>query len=98
MSFTLYLTDEANATIAQLKADSSQKKRYKAICKTLGYLASNPKHPSLQTHEYSLFSRQLGQKVFEAYAENRTPGAWRIFWYYGPKEGAITVLYITPHP
>lgn len=37
-------------------------------------------------------------KVFEAYAQNRTPGAYRIFWCYGPQKTQITVLAITPHP
>jgi hypothetical protein len=37
-------------------------------------------------------------EVFEAYAENKTPAAWRIFWYYGPDRKQITILTITPHP
>lgn len=42
-------------------------------------------------------------EVFEVYAENKTPAAYRIFWcYYHPKQegqnGSITVLAITPHP
>jgi hypothetical protein len=38
--------------------------------------------------------------VFEAYAQNRTPGAYRIFWCYGPDKdkGDITITAITPHP
>jgi hypothetical protein len=46
-----------------------------------------------------------GEKVFEAYAQNDTPGAYRIFWHYGPDEGSgnkriavITVVAIIPHP
>jgi len=46
-----------------------------------------------------------GEKAFEAYAENDTPGAYRIFWHYGPDEVAekkrtpvITVVAITAHP
>jgi len=38
------------------------------------------------------------KKVFEAYAEQGTPAAYRIFWYYGPKETHLTVVAITPHP
>ncbi|BAZ21137.1 hypothetical protein NIES4073_20150 [Kalymmatonema gypsitolerans NIES-4073] len=38
------------------------------------------------------------QKVFEAYVENNTPSAWRIFWYYGPDQSFITVWAIAPHP
>jgi hypothetical protein len=36
-----------------------------------------------------------GEEVFEAYAENNTPGAYRIFWHYGLGKDVIT---ITPHP
>ena len=39
-----------------------------------------------------------GEKVFEAYAQQRTPGAYRVFWYYGPERGMITIVAITPHP
>jgi len=37
-------------------------------------------------------------KVFEAYVQNRTPGAYRVFWCYGPEPIQITVIAITPHP
>jgi hypothetical protein len=38
------------------------------------------------------------EKVWEAYAEQNTPGAYRVFWYYGPSRGIITIFAITPHP
>ena len=66
--------------------------------KSLGYLETNPKHPSLNTHEYQTLSRQFGIKIFEAYAENQTPQAYRIFWHYGPNKNEITIIAITPHP
>jgi len=39
-----------------------------------------------------------GEKVFEAYVQNKTPGAYRLFWCYGPDKGQITLIAITPHP
>jgi hypothetical protein len=46
-----------------------------------------------------------GTKIFEAYAQNNTPGAYRVFWHYGPdargvkgRISAITIVAITPHP
>lgn len=39
-----------------------------------------------------------GEEVFEAYAENKTPGAYRVFWYYGPDRNQITLVAVTPHP
>jgi hypothetical protein len=42
--------------------------------------------------------------MFEAYAQNNTPGAYRIFWHYGPDEASgkkripiITIIAITRH-
>ena len=61
-------------------------------------LADNPKHPSLQTHEYHSVFGPSGEKIFEAYAENNTPGAYRILFYYGRVSGEIDILMITPHP
>ena len=39
-----------------------------------------------------------GIKIFQSYLENNTPGAGRLFWAYGPRQGDITVLAIEPHP
>ncbi len=39
-----------------------------------------------------------GEEIFEAYAENNTPAAYRVFWHYGPKKDNITILTITTHP
>lgn len=73
---------------------------FKQVAKTLRFLRDNPRHPSLRTHEYGSISSPFdtSAKVFEAYAQNRTPGAYRVFWCYGPAPGEITIIAITPHP
>jgi hypothetical protein len=81
-----------------LAKDTGAAKRLRAVQKTLGLLETNPRHQSLNTHQYSKLSGPHSEKVFEAYAENRTPAAFRVFFYYGPKTGHITILAITPHP
>lgn len=96
--FELQWTKEAEATYSLLKGDASQAKRYRAIKKTIQFLAKNPRHHSLQTHEYLNLKGPGGEKVFEAYAEQNTPAAYRVFWYYGPARGIITIIAITPHP
>ena len=70
------------------------------IKKSLAYLQRNPKHPSLHTHAYSSIENPYHpkEKVFEAYAQNRTPSAYRIFWCYGPAKTQLTIIAITPHP
>ena len=64
----------------------------------MGLLQTNPRHPGLKTHEYTTLKGPNDEKVFEAYAENKTPAAFRIFWYYGPKKSEITIVAITSHP
>jgi hypothetical protein len=96
VTFKLSFTPEAASVLKKLKAENDPK--LKKVRKALGLLETNPRHPGLATHEFTSLSGPAGEKVFEAYVENRTPGAWRIFWYYGPKPGMIRVLNITPHP
>jgi hypothetical protein len=96
--FELQWTDEAHKTYASLRNAASQKKRYKAVKKTVRLLAENPRHPGLQTHEYISLKGPNGEKVFEAYAEQSTSAAYRVFWYYGPAKGIITIFAITSHP
>lgn len=96
--FEIELTQEAEEAYQKLKDDASKTKRYKAVKKTINILAENPHHNSLQTHEYQSFNGPKGEKVFEAYAEQNTPAAYRVFWYYGPTRGKITIIAITPHP
>jgi hypothetical protein len=96
--FEIFWTPEARDTYYLLRGDPSKQKRYKAVRKTLELLAENPRHPGLQTHEYSSLKGPNGEKVFEAYAEQNTPAAYRVFWYYGPDKGGITVVAVTPHP
>jgi hypothetical protein len=96
--FELEWTEAAEEAYQRLKGDASQQKRYKAVKKTIQFLAENPRHNSLQTHEYSSLKGPNDEKVFEAYAQQKTPAAYRVFWYYGPDKGKITIIAITPHP
>ena len=98
MNFKLLFTEEAASNLEKLENEPNKKKRLKAVRKSLGYLENNPKHPSLNTHEYNSLSRQFGIKIFEAYTEHKTPQAYRIFWHYGPDKSEITIIAITPHP
>ena len=98
MTFHLNFAPAAKEALKKLKQDPSLQKHYKAIVKTLEFLQQNPKHPSLQTHIYYSLQGPDGEKIFEAYAENQTSAAYRIFFYYGPEPREITIFAITPHP
>jgi len=96
--FKLLFTREASQNFDELAGDPSLLKRFKAVRKALGYLETNPRHPGLNTHKFSSLQGPAGEEIFEAYAENKTPAAYRIFWYYGPDNKQITIIAITPHP
>jgi hypothetical protein len=98
MKFDLLFTEEASANYDSLTNNKALLKSLKAVRKALGYLETNPRHPSLNTHKYNSINGPNGEEVFEAYAENKTPAAFRIFWFYGPNKKEITIVAITPHP
>lgn len=104
MPFELRYTREAQSQFEALSQDKGLTKRFKAVHRALQYLTENPRHRSLNTHKYDSIEGPEKTEVFEAYAENNTPGAYRIFWcYYPPKKkkeavATITILAITPHP
>jgi len=96
--FKLFFTEQACNDLDKLSKNRSLLKRLKSVKKALAYLETNPKHSSLNTHKYTAFIGPNGEEIFEAYAENNTPAAYRIFWHYGPNKGNITIITITPHP
>ncbi len=105
MQRKILFTPTADKQLNALHDDPSAAAVCRQVHKALGLLEMNPRHPGLNTHEFTSLIGAGGEKVFEAYAQNDTPGAYRIFWHYGPDEVAqkkrtpvITVVAITPHP
>ena len=98
MAFDLRFSSRARADLEKLTANPALEKRAKAVRGCIAKLEANPRHPGLNTHKYDDLSGEVGEVVFEAYAENNTPGAYRIFWSYGPGKDVITIIAITPHP
>ncbi|MBF0491702.1 MAG: hypothetical protein HQM15_02870 [Deltaproteobacteria bacterium] len=95
MNFNIHFTSEADKQYHNLSPVKLKKVR-----RVLGYLQTNPRHPSLNTHLYRGYLNPFDPSaaIFEAYVENKTPGAYRIFWCYGPDRADITILAITAHP
>lgn len=75
-----------------------EEKLYKKIGKAMALLANDPRHPGLHSHDIDALTRRYGMKVMQSYLENKTSGAGRIYWVYGPESGEITVIGIEPHP
>lgn len=97
-NFEITLTDEAKDYLNLLASDKGREHTYKAVAKALRLMSKNLRHPSLATHEFHTRKGPDDEKIFESYAQNKTPSAHRIFWYYGPGKKEITVVAITPHP
>jgi hypothetical protein len=105
MERKIKFTPTADAQYTALENEPSKAALLAQVRKALGYLEIDPHHPSLHTHEFTSLSRANVEKVFEAYAQNKTPGAYRIFWHCGPDEikgkkrtPVITIVAIISHP
>lgn len=106
MYHKLRFTQTADEQLSVIENDPSLKGLLKQVRKNLGYLETDLRANSLQTHEYTSLTKRFGQKVFEAYVQQNTPAAYRIFWHYGPDESdkngkrvaVITIIAITQHP
>jgi hypothetical protein len=97
-------TPTAAGQYSDLENTPSRAGIFEQVRKAIGYLEIDPHHPGLITHQFTSLAGANGEKVFEAYAQNKTPGAYPIFWHYGPDETKakkripiITVVSITPH-
>ena len=73
-------------------------KLFKLFGKAIRFLASNPRHPGLNSHEIDSLTKRYGIKVFQSYLENKTPSAGRFYWVYGPAQKEITIIGLEPHP
>lgn len=96
--FALVFTDEALHVLTDLEKPAYAEKLTKAK-KTLRLLRDvGPSHPGLNSHTYQSLSGPDGEDVWESYVENKTPGARRIWWLYGPTPDTLTIVTLGPHP
>lgn len=92
------LSQQASDQLKALEIQPGQKVRSKAVKKCIGILAQNPRHPGLSTHKWKGETCPHNGEMFEAYAQNNTPGAYRVFFCYHGPGGGIFIVAITPHP
>jgi mRNA-degrading endonuclease RelE of RelBE toxin-antitoxin system len=97
VKFRLSFTSRAVKDLEAIGRDAGLRKRLKSVRKALGLLEANPRHPGLNTHKFQSLQGPNGEPVFEAYAENKTPAAYRIFFYYTGND-RIVIIAIAPHP
>ena len=87
----------ADTDLREIENNPSKKAILKAVRKCLGFLETNLRHPSLNTREFRSLKGPKGEKILDAYAQQKTSSAYRVFWYYGPDRGMITIVAIAPH-
>jgi hypothetical protein len=98
-SFKLKLTPEVISRLAEMEANNTYAAKLKKVRNCLAKLESQgPQYPGLNSHQYVSLRGPNDEPVWESYVENQTPGAWRVWWYYGPEAGQITVVLIGEHP
>ncbi|MEO8215576.1 MAG: hypothetical protein ABI718_00685 [Acidobacteriota bacterium] len=102
MNRELRFTREAERNLKELQIRPSL---IKQVRKTLALLQTNLRHPPLQTHQFHSLTGPGGEEISEAYAQQHSPGAFRVFFFYGPDrvEGkrriaVLTIIAITLHP
>ena len=97
-AFEILWTDQAEKQFLELRHRGPIDK-YIKVSRTLKVLSKyGPKYPSLHSHKYQSIRGPGGEDVWESYVENRTAGAWRIWWMYGPKANEITLIMLGKHP
>jgi hypothetical protein len=82
----------------ELEKSKDKRAISKSVNKILGFMELHLRHLSLHTHKYDAMQGPNGEDVFESYAQNKTPGAHRIFWHYDPGKRKLTILEVCPHP
>lgn len=96
--YKLIYAPKAKEHLNELR-NKKQIKKAEKVKRALDKIIENPRHPGLHTHKYKTLKGFNGEDVLQSYVENKTPGAFRIFWHYSSKEdNTIVILAITPHP
>lgn len=96
MPFRLLFPPLAETQLVDLKARNPTK--YRRVLKCLGLVERDPKYPGLNSKRYKSLDGRHNEPIWESYVENNTPGAYRVFWHYGPGKDELTIVAITPHP
>ena len=78
--------------------DTDRTRLLKQLRKVFNFLTTDPRHPSLESHDIDALSKRYGRRVWQSNLKTRTPAAGRIYWVYGPSRHEITVIGLEPHP
>ena len=68
------------------KLAAAEKRLHKRWGKAMALLASDQRHPGLNSHEIGPLSRRYGERVWQSYLENRNQRAAQMYWISGPNK------------
>ncbi|WP_308466834.1 hypothetical protein [Rathayibacter soli] len=95
--FRILTAPEFDKQLTQVAKSNTAKHR--KVLKAIRMLRDiGPRHPGLNAHKYRTLTGPNGEDIWEVYVENSTPGAWRLWWCYGPESDTITLVTVGPHP
>ena len=97
MIFELGFSDRAKEQLTALKTNKGLAKHHKAIQEAFKNYSAIQDTPACKLMSFILSKVRITKKVFEAYAEQNTPAAHRIFFYYGPQKGVISIISVERH-
>ena len=89
--------DDLKARKKEEALSGDEEELFKKFGKGIKFLAADPRHQGLQTHEIEDLTRRYGEKVFQSYL-GQGKHAYRMFWVYGPNRKQITIIGLEPHP
>ncbi len=103
IKYRLTFSPYANRQLKEFLTNAALADRKAAVLRTLHRLRENPREGSLRSKKYSpnrTTAKFIGREndLWESYVENNTPGALRVFWYYGPGDEEIIIVAIMKHP
>ncbi|WP_326960520.1 hypothetical protein [Amycolatopsis sp. NBC_01286] len=97
--FRLLYSDETKAVLEDLRAKAQHARKLRKVKKALAFMEQQgPSYPGLRTHPMESIPGPNGKTLYQSYVENNTPGAWRIWWVYGPEADQISIVSVGPHP
>lgn len=86
--FTLITTERFESQAVVLPAEV-----YRQLAIRFKFLETNPRHPSLNTHEVKHARGDFGGKIFESYVTIK----YRLTWEYGLTPGEIVLRNVDNH-
>jgi hypothetical protein len=79
------------------KDQSALQPKFRKVKKAIEFMREvGPSHRGFNTHDMKSVKWSGGQKIWNSYVENKTPGAWRMYWIYR-NPGEIYILSVGPH-